>query len=239
MHKQHDGIIFNAYAATRCLLLILLVEIILLILKVQYNMIPAIIVLIPYFAAVIIPGFFMSQTQNLFSRRVVLEFNDDQLDVTEYRLKNDILLNRYSVSWADVNAYQYYDAGRGDIVNLKLYFNSGKNKLMKFRGENISINEAIANESSLFGILHSFIKNYNSKSNGHKIYFRKFFMMTTGGYIFIWGIPIAGAVTFLIQLSLHKKEAFIWLFVGLLITAMFVALKKKHTITYNKIIALG
>ena len=239
MNKKQDSIIFNANALGKYLFLILLINIILLILHVQYNIIPIIILLIPFYAILIILGLFTSQTQNLFSRRAVLEFYDDRLDVAEYHLKNDTLLNNYSISWADINSYQYYDAGRGDIINLKLYFNNGKSKLMKFRGENISINEAIANENSLFRILHSFIKNYNSKSNDHKIYFREFFMMTNGGYIFIWGIPIACAITFLIRLSLNDKAAFIWLFVGLMLTPMFVALKKKHTTTYDKIIALG
>ena len=239
MNKQHESIIFNAAAAARYMLLFPLAELILVAVHLEYHIIPAILVVAPYLVVLLVPLLFTRSVRDLFSTRVVLDFTDDHLIITEYNLKNGTLLRTYSISWADINSYQYYDAGKGDIVNLKLYFNNGRSRLLKFRGENILINEAMANEDSLFMVVHSFTKSYNSRSNDHKIYFRKFFMMTAGGAIFTWVIPLGFAAIALILFALHKKAPFIWLVPGLVITPTFITLKKKQTATYQKIIALG
>ena len=118
-----------------------------------------------YLCITLLPFLFASNIQDLFSRRAELEFLTDCLNITEYHLKNGDLKNHYSIRWADLISYKYYNAGKVDIVNLKFYFKNGKSKLLKFRGEKKRMENASENEISLRSLIESSIEEYNSRSN--------------------------------------------------------------------------
>ena len=205
--------------------------------EIYWKNIPIFLVIALFFAATVLPGLFKDRVQNLFSSRAVLEFTADGINITEYHLRKDILLNSYSINWCDVSAYKYYDAGRSDIVNLKFYFRNGESKLLKFR-EDVDIDDAIADENSLWGILHTCIKNYNNSAND-KIGLKRFFINTRAGDLFIWSVAVICALAFCIHLRFHEKAPFIWLALGALDTFIFISLKKKYRLIYDKMIALN
>jgi len=239
MDRKHETVIFNWEALLRCHFPLAVTCIISLVMAIAHKHAAILVFIIPCEFYTLVLALFMTRIQNFFSRRAELDFNDEGLNITEYHLKSGVLLNNYSINWADMNSYQYYDSGSGDAINLKLYFNNGKSKLLKFRGENISFDEALADENSLFRILQSFIKNYNDTSGGHMISFHKFFIIRGSGNILIWSWSIIGIALFIDNLLSNGKAPFVWLFAGPIFTLMFMALKRKYNGIYDRIVALG
>ncbi|MEP6684591.1 MAG: hypothetical protein ABJA35_15075 [Parafilimonas sp.] len=143
------------------------------------------------------PFFFEKRIKKIFTRKALLEFNNDCFSVAISKLGCDEIQKTLTYEWGEIKAYKFYFTP-SKLTYLDIYLKNGVHKEFGFKDDKTE-EESIKSES-VFSIFYSFIKEYNSdKKDVEKIKFLSGVFATKKGVILLCVL----ASLIIIDITLH------------------------------------
>lgn len=180
----------------------------------------------------ILPFIFERKIKLIFTKKVLLEFDDLSFSIKLFQSKNEKEEKQLSFNWSDIKSYKFYFTSSKNTI-LTLYFRNGAIKTWGFK-DNKTSNEAIAGEG-LFNIFHNYIKQYNlNKNNDQKIVLNLGLLNSKAGTFLIYSeiaIIISG---FIFHLIMHPQSSFLTLLMGIsLVTQQYFKRRQEKELYYK------
>ena len=183
------------------------------------------------------PFIFQKNIRNIFTRKVLLEFDEQAFIVTEFPLKKDTIITKSIFNWADIKSYKV-DFTKLNYTNLTIYLKDGSNKTFGFKDKN-TFEEALK-EEGVFNIFYSYVKQYNAdKEINKKITLTPVFFTTRSGSFILFSV--VGLAIFAVCFHIYKapKSSPFTLLMGVSIILGLLGKRKQDKDNYNRINNLG
>ena len=181
------------------------------------------------------PFLFQKKYKTQFTRRVVLEFDEQGFVIKEHTLKTKTFIKEFAVNWIQIRSYKC-SFSSSNMTFLNLYLKDGSLKSFSFKDEKTQ--EQAIKEKSVFSIFNYYAVNYNSNQVPEdKITLRPSFLTTRLGTIVLYTVGILAVITIVIHHLLESKT-FMLSFMSLFIVLGLLVKRRTDKLLYNKISTL-
>jgi len=179
-----------------------------------------------------VPFLFQKSFKNYFTRRVELEFDNQEFLVKEYNLDTDVLINELNFFWADIQSFKC-SFSSSNTIYLVIYLKGGSSKSFSFKDEKDQ--EEALNEKSVFSIFYYYVRQYNSdKKQEEEITLKPGFLTTKPGAFVLYSLVILAVIGIVIHFVLAPKT-FMLSFMSFFIIMGLLVKRKTDKDLYNKI----
>ncbi|WP_426324384.1 hypothetical protein [Pedobacter sp. R-06] len=171
----------------------------------------------------VIPFVFQKKIKLLFTRKIILNFDDKNFKISEFGLQDDELKNEFNYRWEDIKSYRCYFSA-SSVTYITLYLRDGSSKNLSFNDKDQ--NSAVV-EESVFSLFYYFVSQYNiNKDPDDKIVFKPGFFTTSNGLALIVSLLILAIVLIITHFIVHPKSAMMSLMALFIILGLFGKRKK-------------
>lgn len=181
-----------------------------------------------------VPFLFQKAYKQMFSRRVELEFNNQNFTVKEYKIKDDILVKEFTITWAEIHSYKCSFSSQVTYITVRLH--NGLKYGMSFKEEKTQ--EQVINEKSVFSIFYYYISQYNSnKQQEDKIVLQPGFLTTNSGALLLYSLTAVAIGEIIIHI-VFAPSSFMLSFMSFFIIIGLLLKRKTDKDLYNKMVQL-
>ena len=183
---------------------------------------PAIFI-VGWIALMTIPFLFQKKFKLLFTRKIILNFDNENFKISGFGLEDNELKNEFNYRWEDIKSYRCYFSA-SSVTYITLYLRDGSSKNLSFNDKDQ--NSAVV-EESVFSLFYYFVSRYNTnKDPDDKIVFKPGFFTTSNGLVLIVSLLILAIVLIITHFILHPKSAMMSLMALFIILGLFGKRKK-------------
>lgn len=182
----------------------------------------------------ILPFVFEKRLKQLFTKKVILKFDDFSFTVTFYRLDSVEILKEKNFKWGNIKSYEFYFTPTKN-TNLTIHFRKGVAKFWGFK-DNRSSDEAFQDKESLFNVFSFYIKQFNvGKNLEQEITLRPGLLATIKGTNILYAVIAIMVSGFTFHLIMQPKTSFVTFFIGFFLTLQLFMKGKQEKELYEKI----
>lgn len=180
--------------------------------------------IIAWIALSTIPFLFQKIFKLLFTRKLVLEFDDTGCLIKEYAVKDESFIKQSIVNWAEIKAYKV-NFSESKTTHIVLYLKNGAKKRFSFSDEK-GQEETTATKSA-FSLFFYYIYHYNQGSaNNEQIVIRPGFLTTKVGENILYAVIATGIAAIILHIIMAPKTV-MFSFISLpILLGLFVKRKK-------------
>jgi hypothetical protein len=231
MMKEYKTEKYNAIKAFVYLFVLFVITMLLVIyLSVKLNM--PLLGVIYFICFTIFLFLFKKKILDLFTNRIILEFNEDAFIITETSLKEDNFIDKSTFIWKDIKSYKVYFTP-SKLTYLTIYHRNGSSKTYGFK-DNKTFQEAIKQES-VFNLFYYYVKLFNNNNNANKIILAPPFLTSKLGTSVLFSIVGLSIMAACIHIFKAPKSSPFTLIMAFFMILILLGKRKQDKESYNKI----
>lgn len=181
------------------------------------------------------PFFFQKIYKSLFTRKLVLEFDNQSVVIKEFKLKDDSLVDERRIHWNDLSEYSF-NVSQSGVTYLKIYFRGGERKGFAFSEEKNE--QRVLNEKSALSIFYYYIFQYNiGRRPEQTIQFRPGYLTTNSGKRLLFSLLFVSIFLIIFHIIISPRTS-MFSAMSFFILLGLVAKRRSDSMLYKKMLEL-
>lgn len=179
----------------------------------------------------LLPFMFQKRFKEIFTRNIVLTFDDKTILVQEYTINSVRLTKPINMSWGDIASFRCSSSSDVTCISVKLH--DGSSKKLSVKEQNVG--GQIQDKKSVVNVFCHYVSRYNlNKEPVKKITLRPSFLTTASGTFLLYTFTALATLAVVIHLFLMPGTFMLSMMVFFIAINMMLIRKSNKTL-YHKI----